>query len=73
MKFEKLFSNIKIGPLTLKNRIVFPPISTNLASITGEVTDEFIAHYSRRAKGGAALITVENACIDFPSAMMGAT
>ena len=73
MKFEKLFSNMRIDSLALKNRIIFPPISTNLASITGEVTDEFIAHYSRRAKGGAALITVENACIDFPLTMMGAT
>ncbi|MGB9616374.1 MAG: FAD-dependent oxidoreductase, partial [Desulfomonilaceae bacterium] len=53
--------------------IVFAPISTNLASATGEVTDQLIYHYARRAKGGAALITLENACIDYPSTMEGAT
>jgi len=41
MKFEKLFSPIKIGNLTSRNRIIFPPVSTNLASTTGEVTDDF--------------------------------
>ncbi len=71
--YESLFTKIRFGNLTLKNRIIFPPVSTNLASSTGEVTDEMIYHYSRRAKGGAALVTVENACIDYPSTMEGAT
>ncbi len=73
MKYEKLFSPIKVGKLTLKNRIVFPPISTNLASVEGEITDRMIYHYVRRAKGGAALIILENACIDYPITMAGAT
>ena len=73
MEFNKLFSPIRVGSLVLKNRIVFPPISTNLASASGELTDEFIYHYARRAKGGAALITLENACIDYPATMEGAT
>ena len=73
MKFEKLFSPIRVGSLTLRNRIIFPPISTNLASVSGEVTDKLIYHYARRAKGGAALITLENACIDYPATMEGAT
>ena len=73
MKFEKLFSPIRVGSLTLRNRIIFPPISANLASVSGEVTDKLIYHYARRAKGGAALITLENACIDYPATMEGAT
>jgi 2,4-dienoyl-CoA reductase-like NADH-dependent reductase (Old Yellow Enzyme family)/thioredoxin reductase len=73
MNFEKLFSPIRVGSLMLRNRIIFPPISTNLASVSGEVTDKLIYHYSRRAKGGAALITLENACIDYPATMEGAT
>ena len=73
MNFEKLFSKLKIGNLTLKNRIIFPPISTNLANVSGEVTERFVYHYARRAKGGAALITVENACIDYPNTLGGAT
>ncbi len=44
MEFNTLFSPIRVGSLVLKNRIVFPPISTNLASASGELTDEFIYH-----------------------------
>jgi len=73
MVYDLLFSKITVGNLTLKNRIVFAPISTNLASVSGEVTEDFIYHYGRVAKGGAAIITVENACIDHPVTMEGAT
>ena len=71
--YKELFSPIRVGKLKLKNRILFPPIATNLAAVTGEVTSEFIHHYSRRAKGGASLITLENICIQFPDARHGAT
>ena len=73
MKFDNLFSEVRVGSLTLKNRIIFPPISTNLASTTGEVTPEFVYHYARRAKGGAAIVTLENMCIQYPDARHGAT
>jgi 2,4-dienoyl-CoA reductase-like NADH-dependent reductase (Old Yellow Enzyme family)/thioredoxin reductase len=73
MEFATLGTGLRVGSLTLKNRIIFPPISTNLAAVTGEVTDAFIYHYARRAQGGAALITLENVCIDYPAAMEGAT
>jgi 2,4-dienoyl-CoA reductase-like NADH-dependent reductase (Old Yellow Enzyme family)/thioredoxin reductase len=73
MEYEKLFSPIRIGNLTARNRIIFPPVSTNLASTTGEVTDDFIYHYGRRARGGAGIVTVENACIDYPTTMEGTT
>ena len=73
MTYEHLFSGIRVGSLFLKNRIIFPPISTNLAAISGEITSEFIDHYKRRAKGGAAVVTLENMCIQFPEARHGAT
>ncbi|MGC8634232.1 MAG: FAD-dependent oxidoreductase [Candidatus Limnocylindrales bacterium] len=73
MEFATLATGLRVGSLTLKNRIIFPPISTNLAAVTGEVTDAFIYHYARRAQGGAALLTLENVCIDYPAAMEGAT
>ncbi|MGB9666912.1 MAG: FAD-dependent oxidoreductase [Candidatus Cryosericum sp.] len=73
MNYETLFSEIRVGSLTLKNRIIFPPISTNLALDSGEVSPEFIYHYARRARGGAALITLENMCIQYPDARNGAT
>ena len=73
MNYKDLFSEIRVGSLTFKNRIVFPPISTNLASTSGEVTPEFVYHYARRARGGAAMITLENMCIQYPDARHGAT
>ena len=59
MRFEHLFSPGKIGSLELKNRIVMAPMMTILNGILGEVTNDSIAWYARRAKGGAGLIIVE--------------
>ena len=36
MKYEKLFEKGKIGKLTLKNRIVMPPMGTGFAAASGE-------------------------------------
>lgn len=57
-QYPHLFSPIQIGKTTVKNRIFMPPISTNLAK-KGYVTDELIAHYAARAKGGVGLIVTE--------------
>jgi len=62
--YQQLFSKGKIGPLTLRNRVVLPPMGTNLASFTGEATDEIISYYEQRAKGGCGLIITEIARID---------
>ena len=73
MKFPNLFSPIKIGRVTIKNRTIFPPIATNLTSVSGEVSERLLFHYARRARGGAGLIIVENSCIDYPASRHGAT
>ena len=57
-KFPHLFEPIQIGKTTIKNRIFMPPISTNMAD-KGYVTDDLVAHYSARAKGGVGLIVTE--------------
>lgn len=64
MKYKKLFTRGKIGNLELKNRIVLPPMGTNMASYTGEATDEIIRFYTERAKGGCGLIITEITRID---------
>ena len=56
--FPHLFEPIEIGKTTVKNRIFMPPISTNMAD-KGYVTDDLVAHYSARAKGGVGLIVTE--------------
>ncbi|MBP1685933.1 MAG: hypothetical protein H6Q33_2076 [Deltaproteobacteria bacterium] len=61
LPLRRLFSPLRIKSLTLKNRIVMPPMTTLLAGSSGEITDRLIAFYAARAQGGAALITVETA------------
>ncbi|MFS8631496.1 MAG: hypothetical protein LOD92_10190 [Bacillales bacterium] len=65
MGYQHLFQEGKIGSLTVKNRIVMPPMGTNLAGFNGEVTDDLIAYYEERAKGGTGLIIVEFTCVDW--------
>jgi 2,4-dienoyl-CoA reductase-like NADH-dependent reductase (Old Yellow Enzyme family) len=48
----KLLEAIQLGSLALKNRIVFPPILTKYATEDGFVTDQLIAFYRERARGG---------------------
>lgn len=72
-KFPKLFEHGFIGCLEIENRTVMAPISTNLASVEGEVTQQLIDHYSRIAKGGVGLIIVENMCVHFPEGRHGTT
>jgi len=64
MRLQKLLAPGKIGSMKLKNRFVVPPMGTNLATYNGEVTDEMIAYYRRRAKGGFGLIIIEVTAID---------
>ena len=40
MKYEKLFEKGKIGKLTIKNRIVMPPMGTGFAAASGEASEE---------------------------------
>lgn len=51
----------KIGPLQLPNRVIMAPMTTRKADRDGFVTDETIAYYQARARGGVGLITVEMA------------
>ena len=62
-QYERLFSPGRIGTLQLKNRIVYPPMGTNVC-VGGEVTDRFLGYHEARARGGVGLVIVENANID---------
>ena len=70
--FTTLFEPGSIGTMTLKNRLIMPPISTNLAGEDGTVSDELLFYYAERARGGVGLVTVENVCIAYPLARHGA-
>jgi len=62
-KYPRLFSPLPVHTLTLKNRVVMPPMCTDYATIGGAVTDRLIDYYSARARGGVGLIDVEFAYV----------
>jgi len=57
-KLTRLFEPICIGTMEVKNRIVFPPLATKYASVTGEATQLDVNHFAARARGGAGLLIV---------------
>lgn len=59
MKFNAMFQPITIGPMTVKNRFVVPPMGNNFANTDGTMSEQSVAYYRERAKGGFGLITVE--------------
>jgi mycofactocin system FadH/OYE family oxidoreductase 2 len=58
-QYRHLFTPIRIGPLTLRNRIVFSAHLTNYATQDGEPSEQHAAYYAARAAGGAGLIVTE--------------
>jgi len=60
----ELTKPIKIGNLSLKNRVVMAPVKTGYATPEGQVTEELIQYYVNRAKGGVGLIVLESAYVD---------
>jgi 2,4-dienoyl-CoA reductase-like NADH-dependent reductase (Old Yellow Enzyme family) len=59
--FEALFRPGRIKAVTIANRIVMPAMTTRAADAEGFVTDQSLAYYRARARGGVGLITVEMA------------
>lgn len=54
-----MFQPIQIGPMTVKNRFVVPPMGNNFANTDGTMSDQSVAYYATRAKGQFGLITIE--------------
>ena len=52
MKFNAMFQPINIGPMTVKNRFVVPPMGNNFANTDGSMSEQSAAYYRERAKGG---------------------
>lgn len=56
---NSIFSPLKIKSMELSNRVVMPPMGTNLGRKDGTVSDENLAYLARRAKGRPGLIITE--------------
>src|ERR1700722_6965142 len=61
--YPHLFSPLRVGPLTLANRVVFAAHLTNYAC-DGLPTEQHAAYYARRAAGGGGLIVTEEHATD---------
>lgn len=54
-----LFTPTTFVGMDLRNRIVYPPITTGLAEADGKVSDRMVEFYRQRAAGGVGLIILE--------------
>lgn len=63
-KYEKLFTPIRIGNRILKNRIEAAPAALSNLTPEGYFTDQNIATFERKAKGGPAIVNMGEARID---------
>ncbi|MBK5333442.1 MAG: mycofactocin system FadH/OYE family oxidoreductase 2 [Ilumatobacteraceae bacterium] len=58
MGYRYLWTPLALGPVTVRNRIVFSAHLTNYAR-DGKPTEQHVAYYAARAAGGAGLIVTE--------------
>ncbi len=59
MKYETLFTPIKIGNVEIKNRICMAPMLMDFGKFDGRTTEMLMDYYEERAKGGTGLIITE--------------
>ena len=57
-KDSLLLQPIKVGNLTLKNRIMFPPLTTGYEERDGSIGPRSLAFYERLAKGGTGFVVL---------------
>ena len=55
---KKLLEPVKAGRLTLKNRIMFPPLTTGYEERDGSIGERSLNFYERLAKGGTGYIVI---------------
>lgn len=56
---ERLFTPLTLAGQTVRNRIAMAPLTRQSAAKDGTPTDEMVAYYARRARGGFGMIITE--------------
>ena len=64
-EYPNLCAPLHIGKLTLRNRMCSAPMGFPDLTEDGCLTEGAIAFYELRAKGGAAVVTISEACVDY--------
>lgn len=57
-KDSLLLQPLQVGNLTLKNRIMFPPLTTGYEERDGSIGERSLHFYERLAKGGASYVVI---------------
>jgi 2,4-dienoyl-CoA reductase-like NADH-dependent reductase (Old Yellow Enzyme family) len=67
-EYPHVFSPLKIGPMTTKNRLVFAPHVANMVATDGEVTQEYVDFIDGEAKTGVGIVNIGATPINWESA-----
>lgn len=54
--FARILEPISLGNLQLRNRVVMVPMGTEMGDHAGHLTEQEVAYYAERAKGGTGLV-----------------
>lgn len=65
-QYPNLFKTITLANQTVKNRIVMASMGDNMGNADGSVSEQAIAYYAARAKGGAAIIIPGVVSVEYP-------
>lgn len=68
-RYPHVFQPIRVGNVTIKNRIEYAPIVSNHAeTLSGIVTNDLLEFVGAQARSGAGLVTIGSSPIDFDRA-----
>lgn len=70
MAFERLLQPGRVGNLEIKNRMFAMPVGAPMADLNGYLTDDFIAYYEEKARGGAGAIITGVLVVDNETGVM---
>jgi len=65
-QYPHLFEKITLANHTVKNRIVMASMGDNMGNADGSVSEQAIAYYAARAKGGAGIIIPGVVSVEYP-------
>ena len=57
MQSSALFSAVNLGPFSLRNRIVLPPLTRSRSSQPGDIANELMAEYYTQRSGAGFMVT----------------
>lgn len=66
VRFERLYSSLAVGPMTVPNRICETTNTIGAAQVPGFIDEPFIAHHLAKARGGTGWIGGETFLLNLP-------